>query len=123
MIDLPLRFDSCMVNDRRFEQPSRQEFSLLTSPHAEALMRRSLIHRLPFIAGLVTVLSAAAPQAHADFIAINGPGPGGIPPQMVGTIPEPLIPGVGVPADPFPGFSNGVFSVTATSVEIGRAHV
>jgi hypothetical protein len=75
---------------------------------------------LPVILGGIAMFAAAS-QARADFIGINGPGPGGIPPQMVGTIPEPLIPGVAIGSDPFAPFANADFSVTATSV--GAANI
>jgi hypothetical protein len=64
----------------------------------------------------MAMIPLAAPQATADIIAINGPGPGGIQPPMVGTITEPLIPGDGKAMDPFPAFMNADFSVTATAV-------
>jgi hypothetical protein len=65
---------------------------------------------------LMAIVALAAPRASADIIAINGPGAGGIPPQMFGTITEPLIPGAGKASDPFPAFMNADFSVTATVV-------
>jgi hypothetical protein len=71
---------------------------------------------LSWTLGAIATLAIFAPQARADFIAINGPGPGGVPPQMVGTITEPLIPGDGKATDPFPAFMNADFSVTATAV-------
>src|ERR1700686_1745151 len=79
MIDLPLWFDSCRVNDRRLE-PSRQAFSLAHVPRARRpLMRRSLIHTVILFALLLINSSAQAGViSFSGWVTRNvlGPNPG-----------------------------------------------